>query len=141
MRNMKINIQNFFNEIDYSQTIELVGKQASNLLQLTNKEINLVFISNLQIQEMNKQYRKKDYPTDVLTFPNGENNQLGDVVISLEKCEEQRLELGHSFERELGFLFVHGLLHTLGYDHQTETDEEEMVELQNKVLHKAKLFR
>lgn len=138
---MKINIQNFFNEVDYSKTIELVGKQATNQLQLANKEINVVFISNNQIQEMNKQYRNKDYPTDVLTFPNGENNQLGDVVISLEKCEEQRIELEHSFERELGFLFIHGVLHTLGYDHQTEDDELEMVQLQNKVLQKAKLFR
>ncbi len=138
---MKINIQNFFNKVDYSSIVELVGKQASNILQLANKEINVVFISNDQIQEMNKQYRKKNYPTDVLTFPNGENNQLGDLIISLEKCEEQRLELEHSFERELGFLFIHGVLHTLGYDHQTESDEKEMNDLQNRILYKAKLTR
>ncbi len=138
---MKINIQNFYNKTDYSSTIELVGKQASNILQLANKEVNVVFISNNQIQEMNKQYRKKDYPTDVLTFPNGANNQLGDLIISLEKCEEQRLELEHSFERELGFLFIHGVLHTLGYDHQTESDEQEMIDLQNRILYKAKLTR
>ena len=100
-----------------------------------------MLISNNQIQEMNKQYRNKDYPTDVLTFPNGENNQLGDVVISLEKCEEQRIEYGHSFDRELGFLVVHGLLHTLGYDHQSKEQEEEMISIQEKILRKAKLYR
>lgn len=138
---LKTNIQNYFNDSDYSETIQKVSVPASNLLQLSNHEINVVFVSNETIKEMNNQYRNKDYATDVLTFPNGENHQLGDVIISIDKCEEQRIEYNHSFERELGFLFVHGLLHTLGYDHQTEEQEQEMNSLQERILQKAKLFR
>ena len=79
--------------------------------------------------------------TDVLTFPDGYLNNLGDVFISVDKCTEQALELEHSFNRELGFLTVHGILHSLGYDHLTDEDEKEMNELQDKILNKAKLFR
>ncbi len=141
MKIMKTNIQNYFNQIDYSELIKKVAKTASNILQLSNYEINIVFVSNEAIQELNKNYRNKDYTTDVLTFPNGENSQLGDVIISIEKCEEQSKEYNHSFDRELGFLFVHGVLHTLGYDHQTKEQEEVMTSLQERVLQKAKLFR
>lgn len=141
MKILKTNIQNYFNDVDYSELLSKVSKQASNILQLSDFEINVVFVSNDTIQEMNKTYRNKDYPTDVLTFPNGENHQLGDIIISLEKCEEQRIEYNHSFNRELGFLFIHGILHTLGYDHQTKEDEEEMNSLQDRVLQKAKLYR
>lgn len=138
---MKTNIQNYFNDTDYQEIIEQVAKQASNILLLQEKEINVVFVSNEEIQELNQTYRNKNYPTDVLTFPNGEGNQLGDIIISLEKTEEQRIAYQHSFERELGFLFCHGILHTLGYDHQTEEQEEEMNALQEKILQKAKLYR
>ena len=138
---MKINIQNYFNEEDYTQVIEQVVKQATNILSLQGKEINLVFVSNEAIRDLNKSYRNKDYPTDVLTFPNGEGNQLGDIIISIEKTIEQAEEYNHSFNRELGFLFCHGILHTLGYDHQTEKEEEEMTSLQERILQKAKLYR
>ena len=141
MKIMKINIQNFFNEENYNLVLELIAKVASNKFQLSNKEINLVLVSNADIQAMNKDFRNKDIPTDVLTFPNGESNQLGDIIISLEKCQEQADKYEHSFNRELGFLFAHGILHTLGYDHQTPEDEEEMTELQEQILHKAKLYR
>ena len=141
MKTLKTNIQNYFNSETYSEIIENVAKHASNLFQLSDFEINVVFVSNERIQKLNNKYRNKDYATDVLTFPNGENHQLGDVIISIEKCEEQANTYNHSFNRELGFLFVHGLLHTLGYDHQTKEEEEEMTTLQERVLQKAKLFR
>lgn len=138
---MRINIVNYFDDKDYNKILNHVATTALNSLQLQKKEINIILVDNKQIQELNKQYRDKDVPTDVLTFPDGNYNNLGDLFISIEKCEEQRINYGHSFERELGFLLVHGLLHTLGYDHQTKEQEEEMATLQEKLLHKAKLYR
>jgi probable rRNA maturation factor len=138
---MRINIVNYFDDKDYNKILNHVATTALNSLQLQKKEINIILVDNKQIQELNKQYRDKDVPTDVLTFPDGNYNNLGDLFISVEKCEEQRIDYGHSFERELGFLLVHGLLHTLGYDHQTKEQEEEMTSLQEKLLHKAKLYR
>jgi len=138
---MRINIVNYFDDKDYTETINQVVTTALNTLQLPKKEINIILVDNKQIQELNMQYREKDYPTDVLTFPDGNYNNLGDLFISIEKCEEQRIEYGHSFERELGFLVVHGILHTIGFDHQTAEQEEEMTTIQEKILQKAKLYR
>ena len=92
-------------------------------------EISVTFVDNAQIQELNKQYREKDMPTDVLSFPMGENGVydenhdtgakiLGDIVISLEKAVEQAGRYGHSLEREVGYLTAHSMLHLLGYDHE-----------------------
>lgn len=138
---MKINIVNYFDENDYNELIHHVLTTALRSLQLPKKEINVILVDNNQIQELNRQYRDKDVPTDVLTFPDGNYNNLGDVFVSIEMCEKQRITYGHSFNRELGFLLVHGLLHTLGYDHQTEEQEEEMMEIQEKILRKANLNR
>lgn len=138
---MKINIVNSFNDFDYSSTIELVLQKAANITNNQSKTINIVLVNNDEIQRLNQTYRHKNYVTDVLTFPDGYMSNLGDVFISIPKAEMQAEELGHSFQRELGFLCVHGFLHTLGYDHETEEDEAEMISLQNKILNKAKLFR
>lgn len=138
---MKINIINYFNEVDYSKTITNVLDKASNIMDTKDKSINVILVDNQQIRNMNMQYRHKDYATDVLTFPDGYLNQLGDVIVSIEKCQEQAMDYAHSFERELGFLVVHGYLHTLGYDHQTPDEEEEMIKLQKQILNKAKLNR
>lgn len=94
-----------------------------------NAEISVSFVSNSQIQELNREYRNKDAATDVLSFPLGENGKydinqetgasvLGDVVISMEKAMEQAKLYGHSLQREVGFLTVHSVLHLLGYDHE-----------------------
>lgn len=141
MITMKINIQNYFNDTDYSNVIEKVLTKASNLLNMQNKKINIILIDNIRMEEMNSLYREKDYPTDVLTFPDGYLNNLGDVFISIPKCVEQSKDLDHSFNRELGFLCAHGFLHTIGYDHQNEEEEKEMVLMQDKILNAAKLFR
>lgn len=138
---MKTNIVNYFNDIDYTPVINNVLQTASKLLDLENKEINIILVDNDYIQNLNKTYRQKDYPTDVLTFDDGTDNYLGDVFVSIDKCEEQRIEFAHSFDRELGFLTCHGLLHTLSYDHLTKKDEEIMNALQEKILLKAKLLR
>lgn len=92
-------------------------------------EISVSFVDNAEIQQLNNQYRGKDMPTDVLSFPLGENGQydhnedtgaalLGDIVISMEKAMEQAQLYGHPLQREVAFLTVHSMLHLLGYDHE-----------------------
>ena len=138
---MKVNIVNNYDSNDYSNLINKVLTTAQNKLQLKDKMINIILVDNAKIQELNKTYREKDYVTDVLTFPDGYLGNLGDVFVSIPKCLEQSTELGHSFERELGFLVVHGYLHSLGYDHHTELEEKEMNALQEAILYKSKLNR
>lgn len=93
-------------------------------------EISVTFVDNAAIKELNAQYRGKDMPTDVLSFPLGENgvydknedtgaSLLGDIVISMEKAMEQAELYGHALQREVAFLTVHSMLHLLGYDHET----------------------
>lgn len=94
-------------------------------------EISVNFVDDAQIAQLNKQYRGKDAPTDVLSFPLGENGQgqydynqetgaamLGDIVISMERAVEQAALYGHSLQREVAFLTVHSMFHLLGYDHE-----------------------
>mgnify|MGYP003302911616 FL=1 len=108
--------------------------------------ISVSFIDNEEIHKINKEYRKIDRPTDVISFAFLDNEDrekeyssgmpviLGDIYISLDKADEQAKEYGHSMKRELCFLFVHGLLHLLGYDHMVKEDEEIMFPLQDKIL-------
>ena len=138
---MKINIRNYFNTESYEETINQVLHKAANLMHTNNNSVNIILVGNEQIQELNKRYRKKDYVTDVLTFNDGMLNHLGDIFICIPKMIEQSKEYNHSEQRELGFLVVHGFLHTLGYDHQTKEQDEEMTSLQEKILKSAKLYR
>lgn len=153
-------------EIDFiDETNELTEKQMemiNNLLSIAAKEENVIdkaelsitFVDNETIQLINREYRGKDAPTDVISFALeemgedeveivGENlpRVLGDIIISIPKAKEQAKEYGHSFEREIGFLTVHGFLHLLGYDHETKEDEKEMIEKQEKILEKFGLKR
>lgn len=121
--------------------IEQVLQVSSKKLCLEDYTLNVVLVNNQIIQELNKSFRKIDKPTDVLTFPDGEFKNLGDVFISLEKAKEQAETYGHTFSRELAFLTVHGLLHTLGYDHHTKEEETEMFALQESLLNEAKITR
>ena len=122
-------------------------------------EVVVTLVSNERIHELNREYRGVDRPTDVLSFAMNEAgeeemdiyideseideypNMLGDIVISLPKAKEQAKEYGHSLERELGFLAVHGFLHLLGYDHGTAEEEKEMFSRQEEVLEKIGLKR
>ena len=95
--------------------LELVGEK--------NAELSLALIGNLEIKKLNARYRKKDYATDVLSFPvEGivlkETRLLGDVVVSVEKAVEQARAHGHSSEQELVKLLIHGIVHLIGYDHE-----------------------
>lgn len=102
---------------------------------------SVVFIDNNAMHEMNLKFRGIDRTTDVLSFAlNDEEsvktsvNVLGDIFISIPKMKEQAKEYNHSEKRELSFLVIHGLLHLLGYDHQTKDDEKEMFNLQEEIL-------
>ena len=106
-------------------------------------EISLTLVSLEEIRELNRDYRDVDKETDVLSFPQFECVEdmpefgelcLGDVVICLDKVEEQAKEFGHSFERELIYLFVHSLLHLLGYDHMEEEEKQEMRQREEAVM-------
>ena len=106
-------------------------------------EISLTLVSLEEIRELNRDYRDVDKETDVLSFPQFESVEdmpefgelcLGDVVICLDKVEEQAKEFGHSFERELIYLFVHSLLHLLGYDHMEEDEKQEMRQREEAVM-------
>ena len=115
-------------------------------------EVSVTFVDNAAIQELNRRYRSKDSSTDVLSFPQGDEDGftggipeasliLGDIVISLEKAAEQSKEFGHSIGRETAFLAVHGCLHLLGYDHDEEMERQTMRELEECVMAKLGLTR
>ena len=128
----------------------------SSLIEKTFKHLKLKFdpiisvslVDNEFIHKINKEYRGIDRPTDVISFAFLDNEDrktiykskepvcLGDIYISVDKAKEQAEEYGHSLNRELSFLFVHGLLHLLGYDHMNEEDEKVMFQLQDEILPK-----
>jgi probable rRNA maturation factor len=105
-------------------------------------EISLTICDNKTIHALNKEWRSVDAPTDVLSFPllteieagDGGELLLGDIVISLERAQEQAMDYGHSLERELLYLFTHGLLHLLGYDHQKADEQQEMRRVEEELL-------
>jgi probable rRNA maturation factor len=111
----------------------------------SNVEVSLSFVDNNEIKHLNKQYRNKDYPTDVLSFPLNDNIDgtiiLGDIVISIEKVIEQASEYQHSYKRELIYLLVHGMFHLLGYDHIKEDEKKIMRAKEKRVIEKLQLFR
>nr|MDH3099004.1 rRNA maturation RNase YbeY [Bacillus velezensis] len=117
-------------------------------------EVSVTIVTNEEIREINRDYRGKDTPTDVISFALEEEGEdeveivgadmppvLGDIIISADRTEEQAEEYGHSFMRELGFLAVHGFLHLLGYDHMTKEEEEEMFSKQKDLLDEYGLTR
>ena len=137
-----INTINQANSESYELLVERVLKKAYKMTKTKkSKAINVVFVTNEKIKELNKTFRDKDYVTDVLTFPSTEKDELGDVIIAVYVALEQAREYGHSIEREIGFLCVHGFLHAIGYDHETEEEAKIMFELQEKILDKVELYR
>ena len=118
-------------------------------------EVSVTLVDNEGIRTLNAEYRDIDRATDVLSFPmyeggeidetdvlEGEPISIGDIVLSLERAEEQAREFDHSFEREVAFLCVHSVLHLLGYDHELgEAEEKDMFARQEEVLRKMKLTR
>ena len=136
----------FYNETDNeikeeNNLVDLIN-YALSYEKVENAELNIIIIDNKKIQEINKQYRGKDKPTDVISFAledddvfvQLETKILGDIYISYDKIVEQSKDYGHSFLREFAFLTVHGVLHLLGYDHLSEDEEKIMFERQEKIL-------
>ena len=140
-----------FDEVNYKSKIT-VRRAVVETLDfegfLSDAQVSLTFCDNAHIRSLNKEFRGKDAHTDVLSFPMydfasgdepddflGEPVMLGDIVISLERCKEQALELGNTFLRELAFLTALSTLHLLGYDHErSKEDEEAQCSAQRKII-------
>lgn len=158
MGKVKVSVRNNQSEIKIPSGIRLLIRKCCNAVLLSegfkeNSEVSVSFVDNRDIQMLNNQYRHKDAPTDVLSFPLGENGEydvnnetnaiiLGDIVISLETAMKQAEFYGHSLEREIGFLTVHSMLHLLGYDHETSPlDARKMREREEAILDKLGISR
>lgn len=143
---------------EYDEVIKKVLSQCfkEENLENSNLWITVTFTTPRKIQEINKEYRGIDEATDVLSFPMFEKNELdekiakkdfenedilGDIVISVEKVKEQAIEYGHSFERELSYMLVHGFYHLMGYDHIKEEDKKIMRPKEEKILETLKISR
>lgn len=113
-----------------SQMFELAARMEGR----ERGELSVTFCDNAKIQEINRIHRGIDKATDVLSFPMDDEDLLGDIIISIPKAKQQAEDYGHSFERELFFLAIHGFLHLLGYDHQTPAEEETMFAKQELIL-------
>ena len=124
-------------------------------LQNSKLYVNVILTNPKNIKEINTKFRKIEKETDVLSFPmfekedieifkNSENEieeVLGDIIVSIERVKEQAIEYGHSFERELAYMIVHGFYHLMGYDHMTEEDKSKMRPKEEKILEKLKITR
>ena len=109
-------------------------------------EVCISLVEDREIQSLNREYRGRDVPTDVLSFPLIDRDDLdkqvpteievllGDIIISAERADEQAKEYGHSFQRELAYLTVHGILHLLGYDHSSPQEEKVMRAKEEEIL-------
>ena len=150
---MAILIDNRDVEFDIPKSIFKNFEDASKvILEMENineeVEISVSFVNDEEIKQLNRDYRDKDNVTDVLSFPTEMNYHiegipviLGDVVICLKRAKEQSEEFGHSFERELVYLFVHSMFHLLGYDHIDEDDKVLMRKKEKEALKRIGIFR
>lgn len=144
---------------------DLIDRVVEKCFEIENLDENKVYVAITlttpeEIREINKEFRKIDKETDVLSFPifekkdidmlrkNGEivdedipQDVLGDIIISMKKVEEQAKEYGHSVERELAYMVVHGFYHLMGYDHMVEEDKKVMREKEEKVLESLDIVR
>lgn len=129
-------------DVALNAVIKAVVKEAFTYLKIDPKiTLNVIIVSDEKMHEVNQTFALKDSTTDVLSFPSGLDDELGDIFISLDKAKAQAAELGHSLDREMGFLTVHGMLHCLGYTHETDEDLSAMTTLQETILHAVDLKR
>lgn len=138
-------------EIDYEkQFIEIIKTTLDYLKIEDDIEMSCILVDDEDIYQINKEYRHIDQSTDVISFALEDNEQfyiegmprsIGDIFISVDHARIQAQEYGHSLKREMCFLFTHGLLHLLGYDHMNEDDEKEMFSLQKEILNHLHIER
>lgn len=132
---------------DMEKLIEKVILESLKVEGLSdNYEISISFVNNNEIKELNKEYRGVDAETDVLSFPMDEDfivptPLLGDIIISLERANEQALEYQHSLEREVAYLTAHSMFHLMGYDHMDGEDKIIMRSKEKQVMKNLKLFK
>jgi len=142
-------IQNNQNKIDFTaeleETINVVIEKVFEYEDVEPRNVSVLITDNEEIHGLNLEYRGKDAPTDVLSFPlfdedgNLDDEELGDIVISLERAVAQAEEYNHSLKREVAFLTAHSMLHLLGYDH--ENGEQEMYVKQDEILNELGITR
>ena len=142
----------------YEETIKKVVERCYEEEKLTKSKliITITLTTPENIRKINKEYRKIDRATDVLSFPMFEKEELtkkiknqefmhedvlGDIIISIEKVKDQAKEYGHSFERELSYMVVHGFYHLMGYDHMTEEEKTEMRKKEDVILNALNITR
>lgn len=136
---------------DYETVYTNIIKESCQQLNIEDDlELSVIFVDDARIHEINREYRNIDRSTDVISFALEDNEQyymegmprtLGDIFISIDHAKKQAQEYGHSFYREMCFLFTHGLLHLLGYDHMEKEEETEMFRIQNNILNVLKIER
>ena len=146
---MELDFNSFDDSLNTYQSVyeALLSKTLAHLKLHFEPLLSVTLVDNDFIHNLNRDYRHIDRPTDVISFAflDGDENKdsvfqsekmvvLGEIYISFDQAREQAVRYGHSLERELKFLFVHGLLHLLGYDHMTEEDEKIMFALQDEIL-------
>lgn len=139
MENYSIVDNNLYQNYDY---LKEVINHTLEVMDAKESIFTIIFVTKEEIHELNKQYRGVDRVTDVISFALEDAHDvslsdirvLGDIYICIDRMKEQAIEYNHSETRELSFLTVHGLLHLLGYDHQTKEEEEVMFNLQRKIL-------
>lgn len=138
---------NFFNETpnsvkEYQKLIQSVFKPMGS-----KREFNIIFVTKAEIQRLNREFRKIDRVTDVISFALCDDeeiiptNELGDIFICIDRAVEQAAEYGHSISREIAFLAVHGYLHLCGFDHMTKEEETVMFKKQEEILNQAGILR
>lgn len=129
-----------FDAKKYESLFKKIAKRAEEVISLPkNYELSVTFVRSRTIHQINRDYRGIDRPTDVISFAIQDNEEffyedLGDIFLNVDYAVRQAKEFGHSEKREFCFLFAHGLLHCLGYDHMKEDEEKVMFDLQNRLL-------
>lgn len=154
MEHAEINFLDIDENKEYESHIKYVINECFKEEGLDKKNIyiNVVLTDPENIRKINKEQRNIDQETDVLSFPMFEKDEiasipdnmldvLGDIVISIERVKEQAKEYGHSFERELSYMVVHGFYHLMGYDHMEEDDKVKMRAKEENILNKLKITR
>ena len=143
---MQITIYNRTNQDAgvFEQLFEKIAEKAEQRLALSDDyELSVTFVRSRTIHTINRDYRGIDRPTDVISFAIRDDmefemvegmNDLGDIFINIDYARKQAKQYGHSYRREIAFLFTHGMLHYLGYDHMKEEDEKVMFALQDEIL-------